>query len=100
MDSRKDSRTFAQSFAMLSARKVSPLQSRGSSRLAAFDLEYQEREKAMTQKEKIAFAQGVEEGFVRAAELSAEPEKILRQFRAISPLFRTKVTGRSQVRSE
>jgi|GEM_PF-6875734 hypothetical protein len=45
----------------------------------------------MTQKEKIAFAQGVEEGFVHAAELSAEPEKILRQFRPISSTFRTKM---------
>jgi hypothetical protein len=50
----------------------------------------------MTQKEKIAFAQGVEEGFVRAAELSAEPEKILRQFRPISATFQTKVTGRRE----
>jgi hypothetical protein len=53
----------------------------------------------MTKREKIAFAQGVEEGFVRAAELSAEPEKVLRQFRAISPTFRTKVTGRHSVKS-
>jgi hypothetical protein len=44
----------------------------------------------MTKEEKIAFAQGVEEGFVRAAELSAEPQKIIRQFRPISPTFRTK----------
>jgi hypothetical protein len=51
----------------------------------------------MTKKEKIAFVQGVEEGFVRAAELSSDPEKILRQFRPIGPTFNTKtiVTGRS-----
>lgn len=56
----------------------------------------------MTKLEKIAFAQGVEEGFVRAAELSAEPEKILRQFRTISPTFNAKtiVTGRSQGKSQ
>jgi hypothetical protein len=49
----------------------------------------------MTKKERVAFAQGVEEGFVRAAELSSEPEKVLRQFRRVSPTFqRTTVTGR------
>ena len=31
-----------------------------------------------------AFREGVEEGFVRAAELSGDPETILRQFRPIS----------------
>jgi hypothetical protein len=41
----------------------------------------------MTKKEKIAFAQGVEEGFVRAAELSENPEKVLRQFRPVSHKF-------------
>jgi hypothetical protein len=50
----------------------------------------------VTTKEKIAFKQGVEEGFVRAAELSSEPEKILRQFRPVSPAFNTNVTGRAQ----
>ena len=30
-----------------------------------------------------AFREGVEEGFVRAAELSGEPEAILRQFRPV-----------------
>jgi hypothetical protein len=54
----------------------------------------------MTQQEKIAFAQGVEEGFVRAAELSGDPEAVLRQFRPISPTFQTKVTGRSQLGSQ
>jgi hypothetical protein len=53
----------------------------------------------MTKLEKQAFREGVEEGFVRAAELSAEPEKILCQFRPISPTFRTKVTGRRSVKS-
>lgn len=49
----------------------------------------------MTKKEKIAFAQGVEEGFVRAAELSSNPAEILRQFRPVSPEFpKTKVTSR------
>jgi hypothetical protein len=32
-----------------------------------------------------AFDQGVEEGFVRAAELSSDPENILRQFRPVNP---------------
>jgi hypothetical protein len=41
----------------------------------------------MTQKEKTAFAQGVEEGYVMAAERSSDPENILRQFRPISPTF-------------
>lgn len=45
-----------------------------------------------------AFDQGVEEGFVRAAELSGDPEKILRQFRTVSPNFKTKVTGRARQR--
>jgi hypothetical protein len=69
--------------------------------LAAFDLEYQKSEETMTKQEKTAFAQGVEEGFVRAAELSAEPEKILRQFRPISPTFSTKtlVTGCCSLKS-
>jgi hypothetical protein len=39
---------------------------------------------------KEAFAQGVEEGFVRAAELSGDPEKILLQFRPVRPVFRAK----------
>jgi hypothetical protein len=42
----------------------------------------------VTTKEKIAFRQGVEEGFVRAAELSSTPEKILQQFRPVSPVFK------------
>jgi len=41
----------------------------------------------ITKKEKIAFAQGVEEGFVRAAELSSETENILRRFRPVKPTF-------------
>ena len=41
----------------------------------------------MTKKEKITFAQGVEEGFVRAAELSSEPQRILRRFRRVKPIF-------------
>jgi hypothetical protein len=41
----------------------------------------------MTKKEKVAFAQGVEEGFVRAAELSEDPDAVLRQFRSVSPTF-------------
>jgi hypothetical protein len=49
----------------------------------------------VTTKEKIAFKQGVEEGFVRAAELSSEPDKILLQFRPVSPAFNTNVTGRT-----
>ena len=53
----------------------------------------------MTKKEKIAFRQGVEEGFVRAAELSGDPDKILRQFRPVSPVFNTNVTGRTAVAS-
>jgi len=48
----------------------------------------------MTKKEKQAFREGVEEGFVRAAELSGDPDKILRQFRLVSPVFDTNVTGR------
>jgi hypothetical protein len=68
--------------------------------LATFNLEHQERKETMTQQEKIAFAQGVEEGFVRAAELSGDPEAVLRQFRPISATFQTKVTGRSQLRSQ
>jgi hypothetical protein len=62
--------------------------------LAAFNLEHQEREETMTQKEKIAYARGVEEGYVKAAERSCDLENILRQFRPISPTFQTKVTGR------
>jgi len=46
-----------------------------------------------------AFAQGVEEGFVRAAELSGDPETILRQFRPVSPTFKTNVTGRRTMKS-
>lgn len=44
----------------------------------------------MTKKEKVAFAQGVEEGFVRAAELSSEPQKLLSQFRPVKPTFSEK----------
>lgn len=62
--------------------------------MAALDLEHQKGEKAMTKKEKQAFREGVEEGFVRAAELSGDPDKILRQFRLVSPVFDTNVTGR------
>lgn len=53
----------------------------------------------MTTKEKIAFKQGVEEGFVRAAELSGDPDKILRQFRTVSPVFNTEVTSRAAAAS-
>jgi hypothetical protein len=44
----------------------------------------------MTKKEKVAFAQGVEEGFVKAAELSSNPDAVLRQFRPVSPTFSKK----------
>jgi hypothetical protein len=52
----------------------------------------------VTTKEKIAFRQGVEEGYVKAAELSEDPKKILRQFRPVSPAFKTNVTGRARQR--
>ena len=42
----------------------------------------------MTTKEKIAFRQGVEEGYVKAAGRSGDPETILRMFRPVSPVFR------------
>ncbi len=51
----------------------------------------------MTKKEKVAFAQGVEEGFVRAAELSENPEAILLQFRPVSPTF-SKPTSKAGAR--
>jgi hypothetical protein len=41
----------------------------------------------MTKREKVAFAQGVEEGFVKAAELSGNPDAVLRQFRPVNPTF-------------
>jgi hypothetical protein len=44
----------------------------------------------VTTKEKIAFEQGVEEGYVRAAELSGDPETILGRFRPVNPVFRKK----------
>jgi hypothetical protein len=53
----------------------------------------------MTKLEKQAFREGVEEGFVRAAELSGDPEAVLRQFRPISPTFQTKVTGCRSLKS-
>jgi hypothetical protein len=68
--------------------------------MVAVDLEYQNQgEEMMTKKEKVAFAQGVEEGFVRAAELSSNPDAVLRQFRPVSPTFhkgspKTNVTRR------
>ncbi len=57
------------------------------------NLEHQvQGEKVMTKKEKVAFAQGVEEGFTMAAELTSDPDKVLRQFRPVSPTFKSKVT--------
>lgn len=54
----------------------------------------------MTRDERPAFAQGVEEGFVRAAELSGDPEVILRQFRGVEPRFTRLVRGvRNSTRS-
>jgi len=49
----------------------------------------------MTKKEREAFRQGVEEGYVRAAELSSEPEKILRQFRPVNPILKTNAIRRT-----
>ena len=46
----------------------------------------------MTKNERVAFAQGVEEGFTKAAELTSDPDKLLRQFRPVSPTFKSKVT--------
>ena len=62
--------------------------------MVAVDLEHKKGEKMMTNKEKVAFAHGVEEGFVRAAELSGDPDVVLRQFRPVSPEFKTNVTRR------
>lgn len=39
------------------------------------------------------FAQGVEEGFVRAAELTDNPDAILRKFRPVKPQFERRETG-------
>ena len=64
-----------------------------------------ETEEVMTKKEKAAFAQGVEEGFVRAAELSGNPDAVLRQFRPVSPTYEraersaTGVTRRERCKS-
>ena len=80
---------------MFSARKVSAIQPGRCSFMVAVDFEHQEQgEEVMTKKERVAFQQGVEEGFVRAAELTSKPEKLLRQFRSVSPTFQhTTVTG-------
>jgi hypothetical protein len=48
----------------------------------------------MTKREKVVFAQGVEEGFVKAAELSGNPDAVLRQFRPVSPTFSKKAPCR------
>lgn len=67
--------------------------------MVAVNIEHEnQREKVMTKKEREAFAQGVEEGFVRAAELSSEPQKILSQFRPVEPTFSTVATRRLSVK--
>ena len=52
----------------------------------------------MTKKEKVAFAQGVEEGFVKAAELSSNRAAVLCQFRPVSPTFSKKPTSKAGAR--
>jgi hypothetical protein len=92
----------AEPFAVFPSGPIPAVLSRRSARVVALDLQHQdqEREEMMTRDEKTAFAQGVEEGFVRAAELSGDPEAILRQFRNVEPKFtRSLPTPRNSTRS-
>jgi hypothetical protein len=65
----------AEPVAVLPTGQIPTVLSRRSPRVVAFDVQHQKQkwEEMMTRDERAAFAQGVKEGFVRAAELSGDP---------------------------
>jgi hypothetical protein len=86
--------------ALFQNRTLHPVQQNRCDEVAGINRDQERRgnnqgEEAMTKKEKIAFAQGVEEGFVRAAELSCDPDAVSSSSAKLNP--RSRESRRNQV---